>query len=61
MLSIGVLFTCIGAILVLFNTVKLSFVKDQVNSKKQATAGFIFLAIGVVLLIISIKNLMQVE
>ena len=61
MLSLGVLFTCIGAILVLFNTVKFSFVKDQVNSKKQAIAGFIFLAIGVVLLVISIKNLMQGE
>lgn len=61
MLSIGVLFTSIGLILVLFNTVSFSFVKDQVKNRKQAIGGYIFLVIGLILLIISIKNLMQVE
>ena len=61
MLTFGFLFTCIGAILILFNTVDFSFVKDQVKNKKQALAGYISLVIGLVLLIISIKNLMQVE
>lgn len=59
MLSIGVLFTGIGAILILFNTVKLSFVKDQEKDKKQLIAGAVFLIIGIILLAISIKNLMQ--
>ncbi len=61
MLTFGFLFTCIGAILILFNTVTLSFVRDQVKNKNQAIAGYIFLVIGIILLIISIKNLMQVE
>jgi len=61
MLTFGVLFTCIGLILILFNTVTLSFVKDQVKNKKQAIAGTISLVIGLILLIISIKNLMQME
>ncbi len=61
MLTFGFLFTCIGAILILFNTVTLSFVKDQVKNKKQALAGYISLVMGLVLLVIAIKNLMQVE
>lgn len=61
MLTFGFLFTCVGAILILFNTVTLSFVKGQVKSKRQALVGCISLAIGLVLLIIAIKNLMQVE
>jgi hypothetical protein len=58
MLSIGALFTSIGLILILFNTVTFSFIKDQVKNKKQALLGFAFLILGVVLLIISIRNLM---
>jgi|TARA_B110000967_G_C18733310_1_gene483753 hypothetical protein len=58
MLSIGVLFTSIGLILILFNTIAFSFIKDQVKNKKQALLGFTFLILGVVLLIISIRNLM---
>ena len=58
MLSIGALFTSIGLILILFNTVTFSFVKDQLKNKKQALLGFVFLILGVVLLIISIRNLM---
>jgi len=61
MLTFGFLFTAVGAILILFNTVTLSFVKDQIKNKKQAIAGYISLVIGLVLLIIAIKNLMQVE
>jgi len=61
MLSIGVLFTAIGFILIIFNTIKFSFIKDQVNDKKQVIGGVIFAVIGVVLLFISIKNLMNPE
>ncbi|AOW20875.1 hypothetical protein [Urechidicola croceus] len=59
MLTFGVLFSAIGFILVLFNTVSFRFVKDQVKDKKQAIAGYISLTIGVVLLIISISNMMK--
>jgi len=61
MLTFGFLFTIIGVILVLFNTIDFSFVQDQVKNKKQALAGYISLVIGVVLLIIAIKNLLQPE
>lgn len=61
MLSIGVLFFAIGFILILFNTVSLSFVRDQEKDKRQVIAGVIFMAVSLVLLFISIKNLMQDE
>ena len=61
MLSIGVLFFAIGFILILFNTISLSFVRDQEKDKRQVIAGVIFMAISLVLLFISIKNLMQDE
>lgn len=58
MLSIGVLFSSIGLILILFNTITFSFIKDQLKNKKQALLGFAFLVLGAVLLIVSIRNLM---
>lgn len=58
MLSIGVLFASIGLILILFNTIKFSFIKDQLKNKKQALLGLTFLVLGVILLFISIRNLM---
>lgn len=61
MLSIGVLFFAIGFILILFNTVSLSFVKDQEKDKRQVIAGVAFASISIVLLFISIKNLMEGE
>ena len=61
MLSIGVLFTAIGFILIIFNTIKFSFVKDQVNDKKQVIGGIVFAVVGVILLFIAIKNLMNPE
>ena len=61
MLSIGVLFFAIGFILILFNTVSLSFVKDQKKDKRQLIAGVVFAVASVVLLFISIKNLMEGE
>lgn len=61
MLSIGVLFTAIGFILILFNAVEFSFVKDQVKDKRQLIAGTVFAVLGVILLFISIQNLMQGE
>ena len=61
MLTFGFLFTCIGAILVLFNTIDFSFVKNQVKNKKQALAGYILLVIGVVLFIMAVRNLIIVE
>ena len=57
MLSLGVLFSGIGLMLVLFNTVNMSFVKDQSKDKKQAIAGFVVLTFGIVLLIISIGKM----
>jgi uncharacterized membrane protein len=57
MLSLGVLFSGIGLILVLFNTVNMSFVKDQSKDKRQAIAGFVVLTFGIVLLIISIGKM----
>jgi hypothetical protein len=58
MLSIGALFTSIGLILILFNTITFSFIKDQLKNKKQALLGLTFLVLGAILLIISIRNLM---
>lgn len=58
MLSIGALFTSIGLILILFNTITFSFIKDQLKNKKQALLGLAFLVLGAILLIISIRNLM---
>ena len=58
MLSLGVLFTGVGLILVLFNTVNMSFVKDQSKDKRQAIAGFAVLTLGIILLIISIGKMM---
>ena len=61
MLSIGVLFFAIGFILILFNTVSLSFVKDQEKDKRQLIAGVAFAAVSVVLLFISIRNIIEGE
>ena len=61
MLSIGVLFFAIGFILILFNTVSLSFVRDQVKDKRQLIAGITFAATSLVLLFISIRNIMEGE
>ena len=61
MLTIGFLFTIIGVILVLFNTIDFKFVQDQVKNKKQALAGYILLVIGVVLFIMAVRNLMIAE
>jgi len=57
MLSLGVLFSGIGLMLVLFNTVNMSFVKNQAKDKKQAIAGFVVLTFGIILLIISIGKM----
>lgn len=59
MLSIGVLFFAIGFILIIFNTINFSFVKDQQKDKRQVIAGVVFMAISIVLLFISIKNLLE--
>lgn len=61
MLSIGVLFFAIGFILIIFNSIDFSFVRDQKKDKKQLIAGIAFAVVSVVLLFISIKNLMQPE
>ena len=61
MLSIGVLFFAIGFILILFNTVSLSFVKGQEKDKRQLIAGVAFAAISIVLLFISIRNIIEGE
>jgi len=61
MLSIGVLFFAIGFILILFNTVSLSFVKDQEKDKRQLIAGVAFAGISLVLLFVSIKNIIEGE
>jgi uncharacterized membrane protein len=61
MLSIGVLFFAIGFILILFNTVSLSFVKDQEKDKRQLIAGVAFAAISIVLLFVSIRNIIEGE
>jgi uncharacterized membrane protein len=58
MLSLGVLFSGIGLMLVLFNTVNMSFVKNQSKDKRQAIAGFVVLTLGIVLLIVSIGKMM---
>lgn len=59
MLSVGVLFFAIGFILIIFNTINFSFVRDQQKDKRQLIAGAIIMAISLVLLFISIKNLME--
>lgn len=51
MLTLGVLFFAIGFILVLFNTVNFSFVRDQEKNKKQALAGFVVGTLGLILLV----------
>ena len=61
MLSIGVLFFAIGFILIIFNSVSFSFVRDQKKDKNQLIAGIAVAVVGLVLLFISIKNLMQPE
>lgn len=61
MLTIGVLFSAIGFILIIFNSINFSFVKDQEKDKRQLIAGFIFAILGAILLVISIQNLMQGE
>ncbi len=61
MLTIGVLFFAVGFILILFNSVKFSFVKDQVTDKRQLIIGIVCAIIGAIILFISINNLMQAE
>ncbi len=61
MLTIGFLFTIIGIVLVLFNTIDFKFVQDQVKNKKQALVGYVLIVIGVILFAIAVKNLMLVE
>lgn len=61
MLSIGVLFFAIGFILIIFNSIDFSFVRDQKKDKSQLIAGIAFVVVSVFLLFISIKNLMQPE
>lgn len=61
MLSIGVLFFAIGFILIIFNSVSFSFVRDQKKDKNQLIAGIAVAVVGLVLLFISIRNLMQPE
>ncbi len=61
MLSVGVLFFAIGFILIIFNTINFSFVREQHKDKRQVIAGAVFMAISFVLLFISIKNLMEPE
>jgi hypothetical protein len=61
MLSIGVLFFAIGFILIIFNSIDFSFVRDQKKDKNQLIAGIAFVVVSVLLLFISIKNLMQPE
>ena len=61
MLSIGVLFFAIGFILIIFNSIDFSFVRDQKKDKNQLIAGIAFVVVSVFLLFISIKNLMQPE
>lgn len=61
MLSIGVLFFAIGFVLIIFNSIEFSFVRDQKKDKNQLIAGIAFAAVSAILLFISIKNLMQAE
>ena len=61
MLSIGLLFFAIGFILIIFNSIDFSFVRDQKKDKSQLIAGIAFVVVSVFLLFISIKNLMQLE
>ena len=61
MLSIGVLFFAIGVILIIFNSIDFSFVRDQKKDKNQLIAGIAFALVSVVLLFISIKDLMQAD
>ena len=61
MLSIGFIFFAIGFILIIFNSINFSFVKDQQKDKRQLKAGIVVAVLGVVLLFISVQNLMQGE
>ncbi|MBV1888558.1 MAG: hypothetical protein KUG51_04640 [Urechidicola sp.] len=58
MLTIGVLFFAIGFMLVVFNTIDFSFVKDQDKDKRQALGGAIIGVIGLILTIWSITGMM---
>lgn len=61
MLSIGFIFLAIGFILIIFNSINFSFVKNQQKDKRQLIGGIVVAVLGAVLLFISIQNLMQVE
>jgi len=61
MLSIGVIFSAIGFILVLFNTVDFEFVKDQEKNKQQAMGGAVIGIIGLILIIWAITGMMSPE
>ena len=61
MLSIGVLFFAIGFILIIFNSINFSFIRDQKKDKNQLIVGIVFAVASVMLLFISLKNLMQPE
>ncbi|MCK5816226.1 MAG: hypothetical protein KAH07_09800 [Flavobacteriaceae bacterium] len=61
MLSIGFVFLSIGFILIIFNSINFSFVKNQQKDKRQLIGGIVVAVLGAVLLFISIQNLMQVE
>jgi hypothetical protein len=61
MLSIGVLFFAIGFILIIFNSINFSFIRDRKKDKNQLIVGIVFAVASVMLLFISLKNLMQPE
>ena len=61
MLSIGFIFFAIGFILIIFNSITFSFVKDQQKDKRQLIAGIVVAILGAILLVISIRNIMQGE
>lgn len=51
MLTIGVLFFAIGFVLMVFNTINFSFVRDQEKNKKQALAGLVIGLLGIALFV----------
>ncbi|MDT0553994.1 MAG: hypothetical protein BM563_01850 [Bacteroidetes bacterium MedPE-SWsnd-G1] len=61
MLTFGVLFFAVGFILVLFNTVDFSFVKDQEKNKKQAIAGWVIGLSGIALFVLAIIRMTNGE
>ena len=61
MLTFGVLFFAIGFILVLFNTVNFSFVRDQEKNKTQAIAGWIIGLSGLALFVWAIIRMTNAE